>query len=634
MAGGRIPLSTIEEVKERVDLAELISSCGVPLKAAGGGYVACCPFHNEKTPSFHINTSKNLYHCFGCGKSGTAIDFLMEHEGMDFVEAVKRLGDMCGVTIEEREDPEAGMRRRLYALHGEIAAFFHRCLLKASEAEVARRYIAKRRLDGEAAETFTIGYVPLSSDAILKWAKKYGFTPKELELSGILCPPKRPGGGWYSRFAGRLAFTIRDKQGCVVAFSARNILDPDNKKIAKYINSPETPIFKKSQILFAFDRAAGEIVRAPRREAIVCEGQIDVIRCHMNGFRTAVASQGTSFTEEHAAMLSKNADSVVLVFDGDGAGCKAAVKTAELFLARDIPVRVVSLPKGEDPDSLLLKGGPDAFKSRLDAAESIASFQVKTMRAQEANPGSIDAVHRISKAVMHTLSSCSGSVMRAALVEEAAKLLSLPVSALESDIARLERQPQGRAQAPQRQETAAVPESDLGEDGPPPEFFFGEGDMANAEHVDVPPPREMALCEFLFANTGNADIASMAADCLSDAIVSHAFTRRFVAAWLDEASGTADAMENLRRSLDGGLCAIFDSIILGTDKSGFSELGPERVFCDLVRQLLCDELRRRQLQLPAESTGENDVKRLEYSQKIRSVKAMPWERVVAEIGSL
>ena len=628
MASGSIPASTIEEIKERADLAGLISSCGVQLKPSGSDFIACCPFHHEKTPSFHINTSKNYYYCFGCGESGTAIDFLMKHEGMGFMEALKKLGDMTGVKIEMKEDPEAGLRQRLFALHAGLAEFFHRCLLKAKEAEVARRYVASRRLDGDAAERFTIGYVPLDPDAILKWAGKYGYEPQELEKAGVLLPPKTPGGRWFSRFAGRLAFTIRDKQGRAVAFSARNILDPNNKKIAKYVNSPETPIFKKSHVLFAFDRAAGEITRASRREAIVCEGQIDVIRCHMNGFTTAVASQGTSFTDDHAAMLARNADSVVLVFDGDGAGRKAAVKTAKLFLARGIPVRVAALPKGEDPDSLLLKGGPAAFQACLDAAESIIAFQIRVMREDEANPGTIDALSRMSKAVLETASSCSSSVMRSALLDEASKMMSIPVSAFKEDLAVMERQKPAAPAGMHKAQASAVAQDapDGEEDGPPPEFFFGEGEDARSPDVNPPPPREVALCELLFANMGDSDIMAIVDECIPDAVLSHPFTRRFIGAWRDASQGDSGAMGALRRSLDGPMCEILDGILLGTDKAALSELGPERVLRDMARQLWCDELKRRQLMLPAESTPENDAKRLEYSQNIRSMMRLKWDR--------
>ena len=346
----RVPDSTLEEIRLRTDLVDVISSYGVQVKRAGAGYMACCPFHHEKTPSFSIQPEKGFYHCFGCGESGDVFKFVQKQEGLGFMEAVKKLAQQCGVEIKEKDDPEAGKRARLYSLHAELAAFFRRCLLQAKEAEAAREYLKSRDLAGDIGEKFCIGYAPKGDVPLQRWAEKYKFKLEELADAGVLLPPREGFSRWYNRFGGRLMFTIRDRAGRPVAFSGR-ILTND-KKAAKYVNSPETPIFKKSNILFALDQAAANITKAARREAIVCEGQIDVIRCHACGFNTAVASQGTSFTVEHVQLLKRCADSAVLVFDGDGAGQKAAVRTGGEFLAAEIPVRVATLPQGEDPDSL------------------------------------------------------------------------------------------------------------------------------------------------------------------------------------------------------------------------------------------------------------------------------------------
>ena len=249
--------------------------------------MACCPFHHEKTPSFSIQPEKGFYHCFGCGESGDVFKFVQKQEGLGFMEAVKKLAQQCGVEIKEKDDPEAGKRARLYSLHAELAAFFRRCLLQAKEAEAAREYLKSRDLAGDIGEKFCIGYAPKGDVPLQRWAEKYKFRLEELADAGVLLPPREGFSRWYNRFGGRLMFTIRDRAGRPVAFSGR-ILTND-KKAAKYVNSPETPIFKKSNILFALDQAAANITKAARREAIVCEGQIDVIRCHACGFNTAVA---------------------------------------------------------------------------------------------------------------------------------------------------------------------------------------------------------------------------------------------------------------------------------------------------------------------------------------------------------
>ncbi|MBR1920378.1 MAG: DNA primase, partial [Kiritimatiellae bacterium] len=397
MAKG-ITETVIEEIKARVDLADLVASYGIQVRHVGSSVKACCPFHHEKTPSFNINVSKGFYHCFGCGESGDAIKFVQRQEGLTFVEAVRKLAGQCGVKIEEVEDPGAGLRKRLYSLMAELAAFYHRCLLRAKEGEDARRYLRDRSLDGAIAEDWGIGYAPNGVANILRWAEKYKYTAAELEAAGVVKAPTRPGDAGYHRFGGRLMFPVRDRQGRVVAFSGRQLVERRNS--GKYVNSPETAIFKKSNVLFGFDRASRAIGKDPHCEVIVCEGQIDCIRLHASGFANAVAGQGTAFTEEHVRALTRVARQAVLVYDDDSAGHKATIRSAGMLLAAEMPVRVVSLPDGDDPDSFLRAKGAEAFRALLEKGESIMSFQCRVERAKEAAPASVDAVARVSRAVL------------------------------------------------------------------------------------------------------------------------------------------------------------------------------------------------------------------------------------------
>ena len=346
MARG-IPEATIEEVKARVDLADLVASYGIAVKSAGGTKKACCPFHNEKTPSFNINEAKGFYHCFGCHESGDAIKFVQKMEGLSFVDAVKKLAERVGVTIEETADPEAARVSRLYALLSELAQFYHRCLLKASEAAHAREYLESRALSGAVAEDYLIGYAPAGIANIQKWADKHGFTMEELETAGVVKGPTRPGDRGYHRFGGRLMFSIRDRRGRVVGFSGRQLVASKNS--GKYVNSPETPVFKKSKILYGLDKAAAAITKAPNGEVVVCEGQIDCIRLQTSGFPNSVAGQGTAFTSDHVKTLARFARQATLVYDDDVAGHKATIASARLCLEAGLPVRVVSLPGGDDP---------------------------------------------------------------------------------------------------------------------------------------------------------------------------------------------------------------------------------------------------------------------------------------------
>ncbi len=660
-----IPQTVLEEIKARTDLADLISSYGIAVRRAGSDYKACCPFHHEKTPSFVIHPNQGYYHCFGCGEKGNIFSFVMKQEGLSFVEAVKKLAGQCGVTVEEKEDPDAGRRARLYALHAELAAFFRRCLKVAPEAEAARRYLATRALPEEYLEKFCVGYAPLAAESMQKWAQKYKFSADEMDAAGVLLKSKYANGRPYNRFGGRLMFTICDRQGRPVAFSGR-ILTND-KKAAKYVNSPETLIFKKSNVLFGLDKAAPNIVKTPGRQAIVCEGQIDLIRCHACGFTNTVASQGTAFTEEHARMVKKCADSVVLVFDADGAGQKAAVKTGGEFLALEVPVRVATLPPGEDPDSLLRSQGSEAFRVALEKSESITHFQVRTLLAKEAHPESIDALARVSRAALETLAKCPSAMLRASLMAEAAKLLNLPLAAVEEDFAKLKSHlaskpasktlvaaaslrplnpptpspkaaPSVAAASPRPLEVAALspraPQTSPYDDIPP-EVLYGM-DVPDVEFIDAPPraepppPREMALCEFLFAYERNAELATLVSHYAPDELFAHDFTRTFVAAWRAEIEkADDDAFAKLRGELPSEETAWLDGIMLGNERTSLSELEPTRILQDLLRQLWVAAVRRRQGLLPAASTPENDLLRLTLSSHARTLQRAPWSRASA-----
>ncbi len=625
MAQG-IPDSTIEEIKTRTDLGELISSYGVQVRHAGSSLKACCPFHNEKTPSFVINPNKGFYHCFGCGESGDAIKFVMKMEGATFFEAARKLADQCGVKIETKEDPEAGRRKRLYALMAELAAFYHRCLRQTKEAELARDYLAKRDLSEAVQDDFLIGYAPSGIATILKWAEKYGYTSEELDAAGVIKPPTRPGDRGYHRFGGRLMFSIKDKQGRVVAFSGRQLVEKKNS--GKYVNSPETPIFKKSNVLFGFDRAAGAITKSRSREVICCEGQIDTIRLHVCGFPTAVASQGTAFTEEHAKMIHRVSDAAVLMYDDDSAGRKATIKVARMLLAREMPVRVVSLPDGDDPDSFLRREGAPALKSRIDKAESIVSFQCRAERAKEANPQSIDAVSRVSKAILETIVSCPSAILRATMIDEAAKLLGLPVAALAEELSRTKTPPPAPVADDAAEDDFSPPpdEADAPLDEPIP------GDVP--ERVTPPPARELALMEFLMANEYDQTVDAMLGEFLPADVLSHDFTARFCAAWRDEVVSGEDRFAAFAEVLDPAPRGWFDAILLNAGKMQASGLPGADVMKEFVRALWCDELARRRGALPATGDAETDARRMKLSMDLKRLQQVKWSAVKDMIRTL
>ena len=617
-----VPESTIEEIRARTDLADLISSYGIQLRRAGSDYMACCPFHHEKTPSFHIHPDRGFYHCFGCGESGDCIKFVQKQEGLTFVEAVKKLAEQCGVKIEETEDPNAGLRKRLYALMAELAAFYRRCLLQAKEGEIAREYLKSRALDGAVAEDWGIGYAPNGVSNILRWAEKYKYTPEELEAAGVIKAPSRPGDSGYHRFGGRLMFPVRDKQGRVVAFSGRQLVEKKNS--GKYVNSPETAIFKKSNVLFGFDRASREIGKDPHCEVIVCEGQIDCIRLHASGFANAVAGQGTAFTDEHVRMLKRVASQAVLVYDDDAAGHKATIRSAGMLLAAEIPVRVVSLPDGDDPDSFLRTKGAEAFRALLEKGESIISFQCRVERAKERDPASIDAVARVSKAVLATIAACSSAVLRASMVGEASKLLGLPSAALTEELEVVRKK--ASLAAPRRQSTDAVvpqdedidlPISDLDSEVPIPV-------AAEAAEVAPPPPREMAFMQFLMANERDKTLDGMIGDFLPREVFAHAFTWRFVETWRMEASSGEDAFAAFAASLAGQERALLDAVLVEVGKTQSSTLSATDIMQDFVRSFWEAHLKQVRGTLPAVGDSEANKERMKITMDLKRLRQARW----------
>ena len=627
MARG-ITESTVEEIKARTDLADLIASYGIAVKSAGGSKKACCPFHHEKTPSFNINESRGFYHCFGCGESGDAIKFVQKMDGLTFVEAVKKLADACGVKIEEgREDPAAGRRRRLYALLAELTQFYRRCLLKTKEAELARKYLKERDLGPEVQEAYQIGYAMNGVANILTWGEKYGYTPAEIEAAGVIRQANGPGDRGYHRFGGRLMFPIRDRQGRVVGFSGRQLVASKNS--GKYVNSPETDVFKKSKVLYGFDKAAGAMAKSPNREAIVCEGQIDCIRLQTSGFPNSVAGQGTAFTEDHVKMLSKCADQVALVYDDDAAGHKATVKSARLCLAAGLPVRVVSLPGGDDPDSFLRSHPAEEFQKMLDGAESIMSFQVRAARAAEANPDSVDALARITREVLATVAASPNAVLKAAMAREAARMLGVPSAALAEELGKAE----AAAKSAAARRPAATPEPEIPEDA---EDFEDPGDPEDvgdpvpgedAGAATPPPPKELALCAFLMSNEYDKNLDGMAGSFLPRRAFAHDFTARFVETWRAEVVKGEDLFADFEKGLGPRERKWFGDILRETRMSESCGMPATDILQDFVRAVWIEALKRMRGALPASGDAEADVRRMRISTDLKRLARARWHDV-------
>lgn len=383
---GRIAEVSIQQVIAACDIVDVISTY-FPLKRAGTSFKANCPFHNEKSPSFHVNPSRGTYHCFGCGEGGNAIGFVMKYESLPFIDTVRKLASKHGITlIEEAGTPEqeaaAGRRVKLLALHREIAQWFHQLLLKSPLAADARTYLKSRGLTSATARNWTIGYAPDDLGYYHEFAREKKFTDDLMIEAGLfaLRDENYPGRGSYARFRHRIMFPIRNDHGDVIAFSGRVLRSEDSP--AKYMNSPATPIFNKSEVFFGFDKSKRAIHKAEK--AIICEGQIDMLMAFEAGIENIIAPLGTAFTPHHARLLKRHTDQVVLCYDSDNAGYKAAAGAFTELSKEGIFVRVAALPPGEDPDSLIRKEGVEALRARLDGAKDFFDFQID-LRAAKAD---------------------------------------------------------------------------------------------------------------------------------------------------------------------------------------------------------------------------------------------------------
>ncbi len=432
-----IPKETIEEIRARCNVVEVVGTYLPQLRRRGSTFKCNCPFHQEKTPSFTVNETRQIFHCFGCGAGGDVFRFVMEYEKVDFVTAVKILAERASVEIiyEGGRPEKSGDKDALYKIHREAATFYHRLLAEGTEGVEARRYLEERDLPADLLKEFQVGFAPNEWDGLMKRALKKGYTAEQLEAAGLVVPSERSGQKiHYDRFRNRVMFPICDPMGRVIGFSGRIMNQAE--KGAKYVNSPETLLFRKNQILFAFDKARKPIVES--RQAIVVEGQIDAIRCHQAGLTNVVASQGTALTENHARLIKRYADEVVLVLDADAAGVKAALTSSEIFIAAELSVRVVTLPEKEDPDSLIKKSGAEALITLVKEAPAALDFLIDCLGRQE-NMATEAGRMRVVKAVLDFISHCPSAARRDPMIHRSADLLHISPQALSQDLRREQR---------------------------------------------------------------------------------------------------------------------------------------------------------------------------------------------------
>ena len=460
--------ATLERIRAASDIVDVIGSY-LPLKRAGANFTALCPFHKEKTPSFNVNPHRQIFHCFGCHKGGDVFTFVKEYENIGFGDAVRRLAERAKIPIEMDASPGEQQARhlkdQLLEIHEKIAQRWQNCLLNEAAGQLARDYLKKRGVGDDAIKLFRIGAAPESWDDTVNWAKSKNYELPLVEKTGLVIR-KEETGNYYDRFRGRLIFPICDEQGRVVAFSGR-VLSGD-EKTAKYVNSPETPIFTKSKIFYGLDKSKRAILDAGF--AIICEGQLDLIACYMAGVQNIVAPQGTAFTDQHARILKRYVNEAVLCFDSDEAGQNAAVRSLDHLLASGMAVRVAVVAAPHDPDSFIKSFGGEKFRELIHNAKGFFDYYLERLckqNDQNSDKGRLTILRAMAEAVHKT----GSAVLVDTYAQKTALRLGVSPEAVRAEFAKAGRVAPGIPDVP-ADEFTSNPELQTLERPAPQEFWL------------------------------------------------------------------------------------------------------------------------------------------------------------------
>jgi DNA primase len=474
---GTIPSETIEQIAAANDIVEVIGSY-FPLKRAGTNFKALCPFHQEKTPSFMVSPSRQTFHCFGCGAGGSVFRFVVDYEHVDFPTAVRKLAARAGITVVEKsggrgagdEERQRELRQRLLKLHAEAAQWFHENLIKREVGKAAREYLRSRGITVEIAKRWQLGYAPDEWDAFGSWARSRDYDVRDLIASGLVKVKDDSDStgsqrsvsaqrtvhatASYDRFRGRIMFPICNDVGEVIAFSGRLLQDEEGA--AKYLNSPETALFRKGSVLFGLDKSKRALIEADC--AVVCEGQLDLISLFESGITNVVAPQGTAFTEAQARILKRFVNEVVLCFDADAAGQKAAERSLDALLQNDLIVGVAEMPAGEDPDSLVRREGKTAFEKRIADARDFFDYWIERETAN-IDLNSLSAKMEVARTLAETASHVHNLVMRGEVISKISARLAVSVSAFAALVPKRVRKGPSEVTTERRQQL--VPPNDI-----------------------------------------------------------------------------------------------------------------------------------------------------------------------------
>lgn len=423
-------MNEVEEIKNRLNVADVIADY-IQLTPAGANFKARCPFHSEKTPSFYVSSEKQFWHCFGCEASGDIFTFVQKMEGIEFREALKILADKAGVKLEARDPNLETERNRLVSLCEWAALFFHQALLRSREGKIARDYLVSRKIGEKMIQKFLLGYSPFSWHLTLDFLRKKGFSAAEIFAAG-LASQKTPG-RFYDRFRGRLIFPLRNVHGQVVGFGAR-VLDEERDHLGKYINSPQSLIYDKSGVLYALDQAKQMIKK--ENICIVVEGYLDVISSHQAGVTNVVGVSGTALTSAQLSLMKRYTHNLALCFDADLAGVRAAKRGIENAIAAGLAVRVIILPKDEDPDSLIRKN-PELWREATKQAVGIMEFYFD-LALKHYNPEELAGKKMIAAEVLPTIKKIPDQIEQAYYLQKLSSLINIREESLREAMARID----------------------------------------------------------------------------------------------------------------------------------------------------------------------------------------------------
>ena len=445
MGRGLISDDIINQIRDRVDIADIVGQ-HVSLTRAGQNLKGLCPFHQEKSPSFTVSPSRQIFHCFGCGAGGNVFTFLTRMTGAGFPEVVRELGRKVGVVVQETAggNPQAAQSGRIEQVNQAASAWFYKNLQHPQTGEPARRYLAERGIAAATIERFAIGVALGEWEGLIKTLTQQGFSAADLSAAGLTIARDQAGRGatgFYDRFRARVMFPIVDLRKRIVGFGGRTLGDGT----PKYLNSPDTPLFKKGQTLFAFDQAREAIART--KTVIVVEGYFDAIALHQAGITQTVATLGTALTAEHIHALRRFASNVVLLFDPDAAGVRAALRGLDLFVNSGLGVKVVTLPSGDDPDTYVRKAGPEAFAQLEASAPSLLDYALEHS-VQEAEAGSLEGRIRSVDEILKILQKSEHPIEREERLRVVAERLGISQQRLIERYPALIAQQQKRPVAP------------------------------------------------------------------------------------------------------------------------------------------------------------------------------------------